>query len=80
MIRICCELTRLLTLPNVSRVRHHVFPYGRKQHEDVATVSRKLHRSILEDMTMITETCEFLKLQGLRANDAGRIRQWERFS
>mmetsp|Transcript_47686 Transcript_47686/g.55751 ORF Transcript_47686/g.55751 Transcript_47686/m.55751 type:complete len:454 (-) Transcript_47686:69-1430(-) len=79
MIRICCELTRLLTLPNANRARHHVLPYGRKQHEDVATVSRKLHRSILEDMAIITEKCEVLKFQGLPPNEATRIRQWERF-
>jgi len=29
MIHVFCELTRLLTLPNVSRARHHIFPYGR---------------------------------------------------
>jgi len=30
-------------------------------------------------MTMITEKCEFLKLQGLPANEVGRIRQLECF-
>ncbi|OEU16723.1 hypothetical protein FRACYDRAFT_275439 [Fragilariopsis cylindrus CCMP1102] len=79
MIRICSELTRLLTLPNASRARHHVFPYGKKQREDVATVSRKLHRSILHDLTYITERCELLKNEGLPPNEATRIRQWERF-
>lgn len=79
MIRICCELTRLLTLPNASRARHHVFPYGRKQRENVVAVSRKLHRSILEHMCFITEQCELLKREGLPPNEATRIRQWERF-
>jgi len=79
MIRICCELTRVLTLPNASRARHHVFPYGKKQREDVATISRKLHRSILEDMMYITEAVEILKAEGLPPNEATRIRQWERF-
>ena len=79
MIRTCCELTRLLTLPNASRARHHVFPYGRKQRENVVAVSRKLHRSILEHMCFITEQCELLKREGLPPNEATRIRQWERF-
>jgi hypothetical protein len=79
MIRICSELTRLLTLPNASRARHHVFPYGRKQKEEVAALSRKLHRSILDDLTFLTERCELLKNEGLPPNEATRIRQWERF-
>jgi hypothetical protein len=79
MCQICSELTRLLTLPTANRGRHRVIPYGRTQRAEIATVARKLRRSILSDMSFLTDKCEVLKREGLPPNEATRVRQWERF-
>jgi hypothetical protein len=65
LCHICSELVRMLTLPTGSRARHRVFSYGRKQREKLKAISRKLHRSILEEMNFLTDKCEVLKREGL---------------
>ena len=65
LCHICSELVRLLTLPTSGRARHRVFSYGLKQRETIKAISRKLHRSILEEMNFLTDKCEVLKREGL---------------
>eukprot|EP00546_Thalassionema_frauenfeldii_P012668 CAMPEP_0178910806 /NCGR_PEP_ID=MMETSP0786-20121207/9306_1 /TAXON_ID=186022 /ORGANISM="Thalassionema frauenfeldii, Strain CCMP 1798" /LENGTH=207 /DNA_ID=CAMNT_0020583107 /DNA_START=584 /DNA_END=1207 /DNA_ORIENTATION=+ len=77
-MKLCNELTRLLTLPSLSRARHRVTCYGRKEAKDIEYVLNKLYLRSLDRMADITKLCEVLKQQGLPPNEATRIRQWER--
>jgi hypothetical protein len=78
LFRLSILLTRILTLPTSGRARHYVFSYGKRQRGEIAIVMRKLHRSILQEASFLTEKCEVLKYEGLPGNEAARIRQWER--
>jgi hypothetical protein len=76
--RICIELTRLLTLPTASRGRHRVFGFGKKQRSELEMIARKLRRSLVEQMNVLSDKCEVMKHEGLPPNEASRVRQWER--
>lgn len=78
-LKLCMELTRMLTLPCASRARHRVTPFGRKEALEIGAVLHKLNRSVLERMNTLTDLCEVFKKEGLPPNEATRIRQWERF-
>jgi hypothetical protein len=65
LCNMCSDLVRMLTLPTGSRARHRVFSYGKKQREVLKSISRKLHRSILEEMNFLTDKCEIVKREGL---------------
>jgi hypothetical protein len=78
LFQLCNELTRLLTLPTANRARHLVFSHGRRQREEIACVARKLHRSMLAEISILSYNVELLKHEGLPGNEAARIRQWER--
>lgn len=78
LFRVSILLTRTLTLPIAGRSRHYVLPYGKRQREKISIMMRKLHRSILEEVKLLTDKCEVLKYEGLPGNEAARIRQWER--
>ena len=77
-IMMCVDSTRMLTLPSASRGRHRVTALGRKEAKTIISLLHKLHQSILDRMTTITDLCEVFKREGLPPNEATRIRQWER--
>lgn len=76
---ICEELTRWLTLPNATRARHKVTPWGKQEARETRVVDNKLYECILVRFGHITDLCEILKQEGLPPNEATRVRQWERF-
>jgi hypothetical protein len=76
---ICEELTRWLTLPNVTAARHKVTSWGRKEALETRAVDIRLYKSIILRFGHLADLCEILKQQGIPANEAARIRQWERF-
>ena len=77
-IKMCMEMTCMLTLPSASRGRHRVTARGRKEAQVIISLLYKLHRSLLDRMAVITDQCEVFKREGLPPNEATRIRQWER--
>ena len=74
------ELCRYLTLPSFSRARHRVTKSGRKEASRTVEVAYRLFDSLLTThMAKFSYLTEVLKRYGLPANEASRIRQWERF-
>lgn len=73
------DLYRLLTLPSASRARHRVTSWGRREAAKTEEVMMELHLSISDHMCHLTELTEVLKDQGLQAQEATRLRMWERF-
>ena len=78
-ISIMVALTRYLTLPSSSRARHRVTKAGQAEAADLLQVSAQLYEQIMQDFANLSHLCEILKQEGLPANEASRIRQWERF-
>ena len=79
MVKLCSDLSRMLTLPSCSRARHRVTPTGRKQAARIEELMDHLKRSALRRMLIVSDVCEKLKYQGMPGNEAARLRQWERF-
>ena len=78
-LNLCRDLSRLLTLPNGTRARHRVV--SRKYHDEARQIEdmiQRLHRSCLNRLAELTNLCEILKRESMPANEATRIRQWER--
>lgn len=74
------KLCHYLTLPCFSRARHRVTTKGRNEARRTAEVAYRLFDSLLTmDMAKFSYLTETLKRYGLPANEASRIRQWERF-
>jgi len=73
------EMFHFLTLPTMSRARHRVTKQGKHEANRTVRVAYALFHSFLtEKVTRVTKRTEDLKLLGLPANEASRIRQWER--
>jgi hypothetical protein len=79
LIGICEDLTRWLTLPNVTRARHKVTVWGKNEARETTVVGSKLYESIIVRFGHLADLCEILKQEGLPPNEATRIRQYERF-
>lgn len=63
----------------MSRARHRVTKHGKHEANRTVRVAYTLFHSFLtEKVTRLTKRTEMLKLLGLPANEASRIRQWER--
>jgi hypothetical protein len=74
------KLCRYLTLPCFSRARHRVTNKGRREASRTVEVAYRLFDSLMTtDMAKFSYLTETLKRYGLPANEASRIRQWERF-
>eukprot|EP00527_Entomoneis_sp_CCMP2396_P002776 CAMPEP_0198147024 /NCGR_PEP_ID=MMETSP1443-20131203/32953_1 /TAXON_ID=186043 /ORGANISM="Entomoneis sp., Strain CCMP2396" /LENGTH=278 /DNA_ID=CAMNT_0043811169 /DNA_START=397 /DNA_END=1233 /DNA_ORIENTATION=+ len=79
LLNLLVTLTRYLTLPTSSRARHKVTGFGQKEADKILNVSAQLYEKMMEEFAKLSDTCEKLKAEGLPANEASRIRQWERF-
>lgn len=74
------ELCRFLTLPSTSRSRHRMTKSGRREAARTAEVAYMLYDSLYtQRMTALTILSEKVKLAGLGASEASRIRQYERW-
>lgn len=74
------KLCHYLTLPCFSRARHRVTNRGRREASRTAEVAYRFFDSLMTtDMAKFSILTETLKRYGLPANEASRIRQWERF-
>jgi len=74
------ELCRFLTLPSTSRSRHRMTRAGRKEAARTAEVAYMLYESLYTHrMTSLSLLSEKVKLAGLGASEASRIRQYERW-
>ena len=73
------ELCRFLTLPSTSRSRHRMTRAGRREAARTAEVAYMLYESLYTHrMTSLSLLSEKVKLAGLGASEASRIRQYER--
>lgn len=73
-----CSLTvKYLTLPCVSRARHKITSVGRREAAETAFLASKLDEQIISRLVRLSALCEILKREGMPANEASRIRQWE---
>ena len=80
LIEIGDELFHFLTLPSASRARHRITKRGKKESAMTMVVAHRLFDSLLTTrMAKLTSLTEDLKRAGLPANEASRIRQFERF-
>lgn len=80
LLEMADKLCHCLTLPCFSRARHRVTSNGRKEASRTVAVAYRLFDSLLTtDMAKFSYLTEVLKRYGLPANEASRIRQWERF-
>lgn len=80
LIAVGDELSRFLTLPSTSRSRHRMTTSGRREAARTAEVAYRLYDSLYtQRMTRITVLSEKVKLAGLGASEASRIRQYERW-
>jgi len=75
---IASDLTRLLTLPDVTRARHRMIRQGKNDAKRIADIQDRLHESIVYRFGRLAILCEVLKREGLPPNEATRVRQWER--
>ena len=74
------ELCRFLTLPTTSRSRHRMTKSGRREAARTAEVAYMLYDSLYTHrMTTLAILSEKVKLAGLGASEASRIRQYERW-
>lgn len=74
------ELCRFLTLPSTSRSRHRMTKSGRREAARTAEVAYMLYDSLYtQRMTTLAILSEKVKLAGLGASEASRIRQYERW-
>jgi len=78
IIRIFVSLSKYVTLPTSSRARHKVTSGGRREAKELLEVSAQLYEIMVDDFASLSALCETLKGEGLPANEASRIRQWER--
>lgn len=80
LMGILCDLSRILTLPCVTRARHRMSSVGKKEAAKVNDVSNSLYfASRAEKMQQLTMKAEVLKSYDLGLPEGIRIRQWERF-
>jgi hypothetical protein len=80
LLEMADKLCHYLTLPCFSRARHRVTSKGRREASRTVEVAYRLFDSLLTtDMAKFSYLTEVLKRYGLPANEASRIRQWERF-
>lgn len=75
LVGIMHDLTRYLTMPNVTRARHRLTPTGIRENTAVRQVQTKLFTMSIERIASLSEACEILKKDGLPGNEASRIRQ-----
>mmetsp|Transcript_15333 Transcript_15333/g.31153 ORF Transcript_15333/g.31153 Transcript_15333/m.31153 type:complete len:426 (+) Transcript_15333:169-1446(+) len=74
------ELCRFLTLPSTSRSRHRMTRAGRREAARTAEVAYMLYESLYTHrMTSLSLLSEKVKLAGLGASEASRVRQYERW-
>lgn len=78
ILGICHCLSRFLILPNATRARHRITPFGRAEANETLSLASKLYGCMLVRFGRLTDLCEMLKQEGLPPNEATRIRQWER--
>ena len=79
LISIGDELCRFLNLPNASRGRHRVTKWGRVEAARTTKVGYRIFHSLYTvRISKLTKLTEDLKEIGLPANEASRIRDWER--
>ena len=78
ILKLCIDITRMLTLPYSTRARHRVTKYGKKEAKTIDKISFNLYRNIHVHLVNLGLFCEKLKCHGLLPNEATRIRQWER--
>jgi len=78
MLGVTSDLTRLLTLPDVSRARHKMIRQGKNETKRIVGVRKRLNESIVYRFGRLAVLCEILKREGLPPNEATRVRQWER--
>ncbi|KAL7500656.1 hypothetical protein ACHAWT_009888 [Skeletonema menzelii] len=80
LIAVGDELCRFLTLPSTSRSRHRMTKSGRREAARTAEVAYMLYESLYtQRMTRLALLSEKVKLAGLGASEASRIRQYERW-
>lgn len=80
LIAVGDELSRFLTLPSTSRSRHRMTTSGRREAARTAEVAYRLYDSLYtQRMTRLSVLSEKVKLAGLGASEASRIRQYERW-
>ena len=73
------ELSRFLSLPTCSRSYHRVLKSGQRDAAEIMEVQKSLFDSLYtRRMTRLTKLTEEMKALGLSANEASRIRQYER--
>mmetsp|Transcript_20394 Transcript_20394/g.26298 ORF Transcript_20394/g.26298 Transcript_20394/m.26298 type:complete len:407 (+) Transcript_20394:49-1269(+) len=71
------DLTRYLTLPTSTRARHKVTAAGQHEAKKILDVSAQLVEDIIAGMGKLCDFCEVLKREGLPAQEAIRMRNWE---
>mmetsp|Transcript_22765 Transcript_22765/g.34241 ORF Transcript_22765/g.34241 Transcript_22765/m.34241 type:complete len:395 (-) Transcript_22765:236-1420(-) len=72
------ELAQLLTLPCITRARHRVTKQGKHEYSRLTVLNKQAMRSVIAlHINTLTLKCEHIKQEGLPANEASRIRQWE---
>jgi len=69
IVGICSELTRFLTLPNVTRAWHKMTILGKREAKQIEAVRIRLHESIVYRMGRLSVLCEVLKREGLPPNE-----------
>lgn len=78
ILGICHTLSRFLLLPNATRARHRITPFGQTEARETQTLASKLYLCMLVRFGRLTDLCEIMKEEGLPPNEATRVRQWER--
>lgn len=80
LISIADELCRFLTLPTASKARHRMTKSGRREAARTAEIAYRLYDSLYTRRFLsLSQLSERLKLAGLGASEASRIRQYERW-
>lgn len=79
LISVGDEICRFLTLPTASRSRHRMTKSGRREAARTAEVAYRLYDSLYTRRFIeLAKLSEKLKLAGLGASEASRMRQYER--
>ena len=80
LISIGDELCRFLTLPTASRSRHRMTTSGRREAARTTEVAYRLYDSLYtQRFIRLAKLSEKLKVAGLGASEASRMRQYERW-
>ena len=79
LISVGDEICRFLTLPTASRSRHRMTKSGRREAARTAEVAYRLYDSLYtRRFITLAKLSEKIKLAGLGASEASRMRQYER--